>query len=349
MPIVKIKLKKYIDTSYKIFIQKECIKEIPSFLKKENLANRYAIITDTKMQKLSGNAFLKMLKGKGIKADIIAFSPGEKSKRLETVEKLAGKMVEKGFTKKTAIIALGGGVVGDLAGFLASVYFRGIPYIHVPTSLMAMVDSAIGGKTGVDLTSGKNLIGTIVQPRAVFIDLNYVKTLPDNQIRNGLAEVIKYGIVFDKKLFKFIEHNMEKILKKEDKPIEFIIKRSVQDKMKIVQRDEHDNNDRMILNYGHTYGHALERMSGYTLLHGFAISIGMVIVNKLAVKKGYLKEKHATRIINLLKAASLPTTTIKNPTFSDLEADKKRVGKSINFILPTKIGKAIIHNEKCLK
>lgn len=231
-----------------------------------------------------------------MQAEIITFEEGEKSKRLSVVESLAEKMVEKEFTRKDAIIALGGGVVGDIAGFLASIYFRGIPYIQIPTTLLAMVDSSIGGKTGVDMECGKNLIGTTTQPIAVFIDTNYLKTLPVKQIRNGLAEIIKYGIIADQKLFKFIEQNLNKIFAHEEKAINYIIKRSVEIKVKIIEEDEKEKGKRMLLNYGHTYGHALERLSGYTLLHGYAISIGMVIINDIAIKKKLLKKAEAERI-----------------------------------------------------
>lgn len=351
MPIINIKFKNptATDRSYKIFIQKGCINILPSFLKKSKLADKYAIITDDKIRKIFGNTLLRYLKKNKIEADIISFEAGEKSKRTNTVEKLAEELVKKGFTKKTAILTLGGGVTGDIAGFLASIYFRGIPYIHIPTSLLAMVDSSIGGKTGVDLALGKNLLGTIMQPKAVFIDTNYLKTLPDKQIRNGLAEIIKYGIIADPKLFKFIEQNIEKILSRNNQTLNYIIKKSVENKAKIIQKDENDKKHRMILNYGHTFGHALEKMSGYKLLHGYAVSIGMIIANKIAVEKGYLAKKDAERIKNLLKNIGLPVTTIKKLTYKDIASDKKRIGKYINLILPVKIGKTIIYKEKCLK
>ncbi len=347
MKNVKLKLRHRRDASYSILIKKGIAKKIPLFLKEEKIGQKYAIIADDFVAKNFGEALKKRLKSKGIKSEILKFKKGEKSKTLGTIEKLAVEMVEKGFTRKDAIIALGGGVVGDAAGFLAAIYMRGIPYIHIPTTLMAMVDSSIGGKTGVDLSIGKNLIGTVTQPKAVFIDTDYIKNLPEKQIKNGLAEVIKYGIIGDKRLFKFIERNIDKILKKDPETLNYIIIRSAQDKVRIVKKDEEEKTGlRMFLNYGHTYGHALERMSGYKLLHGFAISIGMVIANDIAVKKGILKEKVAERIKNLLKSAGLPVTTMKKPEMKDLIGDKKREDNHINFILAKKIGKAVIHKEK---
>ncbi len=291
----------------------------------------------------------KKLKRNNIKSEIITFNKGEKSKFLKTIEALSEEMIKKGFDRNDAVIALGGGVVGDIAGFLAAVYMRGIPYIQVPTTLMAMVDSSIGGKTGVDLKVGKNLIGTIHQPRAVFMNLKYLKNLPEKHIKNGLAEVIKYGVIKDRRLFKFIEQNTEKILKKDPITLKHVVEKSAKAKAKIVQNDEKEGSkgQRILLNYGHTYGHALERLSNYKLLHGYAISIGMVIANKMAVEKGLLKQKHADRIKKLLKDSGLPITSMKKPTKQDLLSDKKKEGDYMKFILPTKIGKAIIYKEKC--
>ncbi|MBI4975345.1 iron-containing alcohol dehydrogenase, partial [Candidatus Peregrinibacteria bacterium] len=181
MTTITLRLKGHINSSYKIFIQEGVVNSIPSFLKKENIGSKYAIITDSTTKKLYGDSFLKFLRKNGIKTEIISFSGGELSKRLETVEKLAEEMVNKNFDRKDAIIILGGGIAGDMGGMLASIYMRGMPYIQIPTTLLAMVDSAIGGKTGVDLSGGKNLLGTTYQPKAVFIDLKYLKTLPDTQ------------------------------------------------------------------------------------------------------------------------------------------------------------------------
>jgi len=347
MTEIKVKLVKKTNDSYKIFIQKDSVNKIPTFLKKNKLGEKYIIVTDSKVRKLYGNSLLRFLKKNGLKADIISFPQGEKNKTLESVEKLANEMVEKGFDRKDAIISLGGGVVGDVASLLSAIYMRGIPYIQIPTTLLSMVDSSIGGKTGIDLKSGKNLLGTFTQPKAVFIDIKYLKTLSTKQIRAGLAEIIKYGVIKNKSLFKFIEHNLEKILSLEEKALNKIIKESVEIKAKIVEKDEKEHGERMILNYGHTYGHAIERLSNFKLLHGYAISIGMVIINKFAVEKGYLKKKDSDRIKKLLKDTGLPIVTVKKPSKKDIMSDKKKSGNYINFIVPTEIGKVKIHKEKC--
>jgi len=329
-------------------IDKNVSREIPQYLKDTELGKKYAIITDTIVEKLFAKKLQNALKRKGIKSEIFAIKKGELSKNLQTIESVATRMIEKGIDRHDAVIALGGGVVGDIAGFIAAIYMRGIPYIQVPTTILAMVDSAIGGKTGVDLPVGKNLIGTITQPKAVFIDISFLKGLPDKQVKSGLGEIIKYGVIKSKRLFKYIEKNLDLILKKDEEALTHIIKESIRIKTKVVEKDEREGNVRMILNYGHTYGHALERLSGYKLLHGYAISVGMVIMNKIAVEKGLLKQKHADRIKKLLSDAGLPVTTMTKPTNKQLLGDKKKQGNYISFVLPVKIGKVVIQPEKCL-
>lgn len=346
MPIIQARHKKISDDSYKVFIEKGVVNKLPKLLKELGLGQKYAIITDSKTSKIHGQTIFKFLNKNGIKNEIFSFESGEKSKTLSTIEELAESMVEKGFNRKDAIIALGGGVVGDIAGFLASIYLRGIPFVQIPTTLLAAVDSAIGGKTGVDLKIGKNLLGTITQPKAVFIDINLLKTLPENQIRNGLGEIIKYGVIKDEKFFSYLEKNLSKVFAHDEKVLNYIIQKSIAIKVEVVENDEKESKNRMILNYGHTYGHALETMSNYTLLHGYAISIGMVIANEMAVAKKLLKQKDADRIKALLEQAGLPVYSMHKPTIKNLATDKKSDGKSINFILPTKIGEVIIYNQK---
>lgn len=309
-------------------------------------SSKIAIITDSKVKRLYGGKLFWNLKKEGYDVNIFSFKDGEKSKTIQTVEHLAEQLIENNYDRSSVIIALGGGVVGDIAGFLASIYMRGIPYIQVPTTLLAMIDSSIGGKTGVNLKSGKNLIGTFHQPIETLIDPYYLNSLSSKHIKNGLAEAIKYGVIKDKNLFNFIEKNLPKILDLDKKAIEFLIKKCVKIKKEIVAKDEKEHGIRQILNYGHTFGHALEKQSNYTLLHGFAISIGMVLANRLAVQKGLLSQKDSDCIKNLLKKAGLPVYTMHKPTLQDLKKDKKKRGNSINFILPTKIGEAKIHNEK---
>jgi len=350
MPKIKVKISRRQRDKYTIFIKENCIDSLPDFLKENCIGEKYAILTDSKTKKIYGDSLLKFLKKNKINAELISFDQGEKSKTLKTVEELAEEMIEKNFDRNSGLIVLGGGVCGDIGGFLASIFMRGIPYIQIPTTLLAMVDSSIGGKTGVDLEGGKNLIGTTYQPKAVFIDINYLKTLPQNQIVNGLSEIIKYGVIKDKKLFKYIEKNLEKILNKDVSALEYIIERSIKIKVKIIEKDERELTDeRILLNYGHTFGHALEKMSNYTLLHGFAISIGMVMVNRLAVEQKIMKESDAERIKTLLQKTGLPITSMKKPGTKDILSDKKRSGNYMNFVFAKKIGKAVVHKEKITK
>ena len=328
-------------------IHKTTLKEVPKHLAKAKIGNQYAIITDSVTKRLYGNMLLGEMKKAGLEAHLFALPKGEKAKSLQSIQEIAEQMLTKGFDRKDAIITLGGGVVGDAAGFLASIYMRGIPYVHIPTTLLAMVDSSIGGKTGVNLQSGKNLLGRVEKPQAIFFDINLLKTLPQKQLRNGMAEVIKAAVIRDAKLFTYLEKNIKKALDGDQKVLEKIITAAANIKLNVVEKDLNEKKLRMILNYGHTYGHVLEKESNYTLLHGYAISIGMVIANKLAIKEGFLKEEDALRIRTLLKAAGLPTTTLKVPPLSALANDKKCFDGYINFILPTKIGDVKIHKIKC--
>ncbi len=316
-------------------------------LKKKKIGKKYCLITDSTVEKLYGTKLLRDLRKNGVKADMASFPAGEKHKTLESIEQLASQLSQKGFNRKDAVIALGGGVVGDVGGFLAAIYMRGIPCIQIPTTLLAMADSSVGGKTGINIPEGKNMIGTITRPKLIVTEVDFLKTLPKKHIRNGLAEIIKCAVIADKKLFKFIEQNMQKILSLDKKTLTYIIKRAVAIKSEIVKQDEKEKNLRMILNYGHSYGHALERLSDYKLLHGHAISIGMVLANKMAVEKGILKKSEAERIKNLLIAAGLPVSTMKRLPLKEIIGDKKNEGGHINFILPTSIGSVTIHKEKC--
>lgn len=308
--------------------------------------NSFAIITDSKVKRLYGGKLMWKIRKAGFTAELFSFPNGERSKTLSTVERIANEMVEKNFDRSSCVIALGGGVVGDIAGLVASTFMRGIPIIQIPTTLLAMIDSSIGGKTGVNLKAGKNLFGTFHQPAAIFIDPHFLKTLATKEIRNGLAEAIKYGVIRSPKLFNFIEKNLEKILKLDYTVLQKLIKDCVKIKTEIVKKDPTEKGPRMILNYGHTFGHTIERLSNYTLLHGFAISLGMVLANQKAVKLGVLSPATAARIKNLLKKADLPVYTMHKPTLKDVVHDKKTANGTINFVLPKKIGEVTIYKEK---
>lgn len=343
MSTLKVYLKKKIDNSYPIVIKKGIFEQIPEDLVKRKFGNRYCIITDSKVKKLYGNKLLKNLQKARIKAGIISFPHGENSKSWEMAEKIGTKMIELGMNRHDCVIALGGGTTGDLAGFVSSVFMRGIPFIQIPTTLLSMVDSSIGGKTGVNLRIAKNMLGTFHQPKKVYIDTTLLETLPIKEMRNGLAEVIKCGAIQSKRLFRILEKKVDKILQFDHKALNRIIKSACIIKKEVIEDDETEKGWRMILNYGHTYGHALEKASHYQIPHGEAVAIGICLENEIALRKVILKKKDALRIKNLLEKAGLPVQKPKNITMRRLKEiikyDKKAVGGKIKLVVPDKIGR----------
>ncbi|MDP4008614.1 MAG: 3-dehydroquinate synthase [Candidatus Peregrinibacteria bacterium] len=330
---------------YKIRIGKGIIKQIPKYLKKLHYS-KYVIVTDMTVRKLYGIKLQKALIENDLDVELLSFLSGEKSKNLKTIETLLDKMLGLGCDRNTCILALGGGVVGDIAGFLASTFMRGINFIQIPTTLLSMADSSIGGKTGVNTKSGKNLIGAFHQPVTVFVDIETLSTLPENELKNGYAEIIKMATIRNKSLFKFLEKNNDKILKKDMRKLKKTIELSIRIKADIVSRDTKEAGIRMILNYGHTYGHAIEKISKYSILHGYAVSIGMCGINSIAVENKWMKQSHAARIEALLTKAGLPTKLPKKISASSLnkciKSDKKRVNDIQSYVIVPKIGTAAI-------
>src|SRR3989338_5619212 len=324
---VKVNLNKTVDNSYEIIIGRNLLNKIPSELKKKPLGNKYMIITDSNIEKLFGRKLLQNLRNSGLKADLISLKPGEQSKNLKVFEQLQEKTHALGIDRKSAIIALGGGVVGDIAGFVAASYMRGINYIQIPTSLLADVDSSIGGKVAVDLTSGKNIVGAFHQPKKVYIDASLLKKLPQKELLNGMAEVIKHAAIADKKLFVFLERNMNKILARNEKILMDVIKRNCEIKGSIVERDEKEAGLRKIVNFGHTAGHAIESLTQYKkFTHGEAIAIGMCIAAKISADMKMTGKRDAFRIVKLIENVGLPTQVPNIPTskiINELKKDKK--------------------------
>jgi len=285
----------------------------------------------------------------GMSAELITFPRGEANKNLDTISKLASTLAQRGFDRQDGLLALGGGVTGDITGFLAASYMRGLPFVQVPTTLLAQVDSSVGGKTGVDIPEGKNLVGAFYQPRCVYIDSQVLSTLPESELLNGLAEVIKYGVIYDRTFFEFLENRRQDILALELPVLEEVIATCCAIKADVVEKDERETDLRRILNYGHTIGHAIEAASGYSLAHGSAVAIGMVAAAELAVLKGILPADEKLRIEKLISDFGLP---VKIPGELDrqeitdyLKIDKKTVGGRVFFVLPTTIGKVIITDE----
>jgi len=309
------------------------------------LGSRCAVITDSNVGKKFAPAALKSLSAAGFAPVLITVPAGEKTKRLAVVEKCHDQLAAHRLERKSFIVALGGGVVGDLAGFVAATYLRGIPFVQVPTTLLAQVDSSVGGKTGVNLKAGKNLVGAFYQPQLVLCDLDTLKTLPKREYISGLSEVIKYGIIYDAVLFAQLERNLPKLLQRDAATLRNVIARCCEIKAEVVGQDETESGLRAILNFGHTIGHAIENSSGYgKFLHGEAIAIGQVAAAKLSQKMLGLPSGDAARIEKLLVQAGLPVRIKVNPArrkklFAAMLLDKKVSGGEIKFVLAEKIGR----------
>jgi 3-dehydroquinate synthase len=269
--------------------------------------------------------------------------PGEEHKTLASVEKLLRQMVLAGGDRGSLLIAFGGGIVGDVGGFLAAIYMRGIPYVQVPTTLLAQVDSSVGGKTGVNLPEGKNLVGSFHHPLAVFADIGVLGTLPERELKAGLMESVKAGIIRDRALVRFMEEHVNEVLGRDARALEKVIAASIRMKAEVVGKDEREGGLRMILNLGHTVGHALEQATGYkTLLHGEAVGWGMVVALYLARKRGTISSGQFERLENLIHMyGPLPPLKLRVPkVVGATEGDKKNVGGVTRFVLPVGIGDA---------
>ena len=309
------------------------------------LGQRCAVITDSNVGKKFAKAAMKSLSVSGFQPVLITGPAGEKSKRLAMVEKCHDQLAAHRLERKSFIVALGGGVVGDLAGFVAATYLRGIPFVQVPTSLLAQVDSSVGGKTGVNLKSGKNLVGAFYQPRLVLCDLDALKNLPRREYVSGLAEVAKYGIIYDAILFAQTERNLPKLLQRDATMLGSIVARCCEIKADVVGQDETESGLRAILNFGHTIGHAIENSSGYgKFLHGEAISIGQVAAAKLSQKILGMSSRDVARIEQLFSAAGLPVkikldSARRKKLFAAMLLDKKVSAGEVKFVLADQIGK----------
>ena len=274
--------------------------------------------------------------------DVALVPDGETSKSLSEAEKIFTRAIESGLDRKSVIIALGGGVVGDLAGFVAATFMRGINLIQIPTTLLAQVDSSVGGKTAVNHALGKNLIGAFHQPRAVFIDLKFLETLPEREIKSGLGEVVKYGIISDEKFFSFLEDNAEKILQRDLKTLAHVVRRSCEIKAAVVSADEKESGLRRILNFGHTLAHAIEEETGYKKFrHGEAVAIGMLGAALISLELGKTSAENVVRLEKLLKRFGMMTNCAgldAEKLYAVTFRDKKTVGGVVNWVLMKNFG-----------
>ena len=342
MKHLKIKLPHH---SYSISIGQNEWKHLLTVCKKFADENQVFIITHPGLKKLYCKKIEAAL-ASSFNIHWLTFPAGEKHKTLTTVEKLATELSKKGAHRQSLLLAFGGGVVGDITGFLASVYMRGIRCVQVPTTLLSQVDSSVGGKTGVDLSTGKNLIGRFFQPEAVVILTDVLKTLPKREFACGMAEVIKYGLIWDAKFFHFLLKNSDSIKKLNSKQITRLIYRCCEIKAMVVERDETEQNLRAILNFGHSFGHAFELIGGYNKLkHGEAVGLGMIVAAELSHLWKLSAVYHGDDIKEILKAYNLPTKTPNHKSSvikKALMADKKSSGQNIRFVLLKGIGQVQI-------
>ena len=347
MSTYNVELIKTVDDSYDIEIGFGLADKLISDLKEGLAGNitKFVIVTDSDVEPLYGKDIYSRILDAGYKADIIVFPAGEKSKTRATKEYIEDTMLSKGYRRDCCIIAVGGGVVTDVAGFVAGTYGRGIPFFNYATTLLAAADASIGGKTAVDTPLATNLIGLFNQPRKVYIDIAAWKTLPKRQVCSGMAETIKHACLADRDFYSFLEENMDKILEIDAKTCEHVAECNCNVKYHVVMKDELESGLREVLNLGHTVGRAIETVSDYRLLHGEAVSVGLVAQAKLSEKMGYMTGQEVASLVHLLDRAGLPTTI---PDYIDREAlvkklytDKKVRNGQLRFVIQKGIGDVV--------
>lgn len=338
------------ENRYPLFVGSGILNRIGEYLKSCAKSTKALLVTDAFVNHRYAPLVLESLKSSGFDVAIVDIPVGEESKSLEQFARIQDSLVENQLDRGSTLVALGGGVIGDLAGFAAAVYMRGIAYVQIPTTLQAQVDASVGGKTAINHPKGKNLIGAFHQPKLVLIDVGTLKTLPQQDIRAGLIEVIKMGVIRDEPLFEMVEANLEAILNLDIETLIEMIARACANKADIVAKDEKESGLRMVLNYGHTFGHALEALTHYKKYrHGEAVSIGMNCAAKLAVNLGMFSETDFERQRALLNRAKLPLTFPSNLSAEAIcdamSHDKKALGGKLRLILPTRIGEVVVRDD----
>lgn len=350
--LIRISLVRKIDESYYVIFGDDIFPRIAYDLKEKPIGEKYAIITDSNVERLYAASLESSLKDEGLLTEIFSFEAGEHNKTIENCTMLMNKISQSKYSRDTAILALGGGVVGDMAGFIAAIYNRGIPYIQIPTTMIAQADSSIGGKTAVDTEFGKNLVGAFKQPKRVYIDVGMIKTLSDRDYKSGLAETIKYGIIKDEEFFKYLYENIDMMQERTPEFLLHVAKNNCRIKKNVIEIDPDEKGLRRILNYGHTIGHAIEKLgidrynkneSNVYLTHGEAISIGMMASGRIANALGYFSKENLEKQEKLLSATGLPIKI--PPEISDgaiieiTSMDKKSKTGKARYVLPIAIGR----------
>lgn len=334
--------------SYDIYIGSGLLSQTGRLLKENGLAGKLAIVTTPTVKGLYGDALERNLIGAGFEVIILQVPEGEEQKSLQTAGRLYNELTDFHAERTTPLLSLGGGVIGDLTGFVAATYLRGVPLVQMPTTLLAQVDSSIGGKVAVNYDRLKNRIGAFYQPRLVISDIDTLRSLNPGELADGLAEVIKYAVIKDKGLFTYLERNLDRIKSLDAEALEEIIFRSSRIKAEVVEKDERDWGIRNILNYGHTVGHAIETVSDFEVGHGGAVAIGMVAAARISNKMGILGKSELERLKGIIERAGLPTEVPNLSVESIMQAmehDKKIVGGRVRFILAKSIGEVFITEE----
>ena len=335
--------------SYDIVIGHELGASLIDFVRGKGYSKQALLVTDSNVGPLYGEQVAALLAEAGLHPVVYAIPAGESSKTLAVAEKIYTCIIEHGLDRKSPVFALGGGVVGDLAGFVASTYMRGVPFVQLPTSLLAQVDSSVGGKVAVDHALGKNLIGSFYQPDAVFIDLDFMKTLPKREIATGLGEIVKYGIIYDASFFGFLEQHPDDVLALAPEAAVHMIARSCEIKAAVVSQDEKEAGLRRILNFGHTMAHTIEQETGYVRYnHGEAVAIGMVGAADISRRLGLIDAETQTRVVALIQRLGLPTKAegcTVDAMYAGIFHDKKTVNGRVNWVLADRIGHTIVKSD----
>ena len=335
--------------SYDIVIGRRLGTALSDFVRSKKYSKKALVVTDSNVGPLYADAVCGRLREAGLEPIVHTFPAGESSKTMAVAEEIYTRIIEHGLDRKSPVFALGGGVVGDLAGFVASTYMRGVPFVQLPTSLLAQVDSSVGGKVAVDHPLGKNLIGCFYQPDAVFIDLDLMETLPKREIATGLGEIVKYGIIYDENFFAFLEEHPDDVLALAPDATVHMIARSCEIKAAVVSEDEKEAGLRRILNFGHTMAHAIEQETGYVRYnHGEAVAIGMCGAMDISRRLHLVDEATVTRAQNLIERLGLPTKAegcTVDAMYAGIFHDKKTVNGKVNWVLADRIGHTIVKND----
>jgi len=331
------------ERSYPIYIATD-FNTLGKCIQSAGVNGKIVVVTDSNVDRLYSGTCVDVLAAHGFDVHKYVIEAGEKSKNLDTIRDIYKFLIDVKLDRSSALLALGGGVVGDITGFAAATFLRGISFIQVPTSLLAQVDSSVGGKVGVDFEGSKNIIGAFYQPKLVYLNVNTLSSLPKRELQSGLAEVIKHGIIADRSFYEYIENNLNKIMELDENTMQYVARTNCLIKGNIVEQDEKESHLRAVLNFGHTIGHAVESVSNFELLHGECVSIGMVGAFKMAEYLGMVDEKDTGRVSETLASAGLPIK-IRNldieKVFEQMFYDKKIRNERLTFVLPKGIGDVI--------